>query len=66
MIYNLNLESNNIFVFYPIVPPPNRAYLRSLIHNGDLEHLVNNYLFSRVSGIRSIRIPDSFFRIRIE
>ena len=21
------------------VPPPNRAYLRSLIHSGDLEHL---------------------------
>ncbi len=29
-------------VFYFLVftvPPPNRAYLRTLIHNGDLEHL---------------------------
>ena len=24
---------------FRIVPPPNRAYLRTLIHNGDLEHL---------------------------
>ncbi len=25
--------------FAPSVPPPNRAYLRTLIHNSDLEHL---------------------------
>ena len=25
--------------YFHIVPPPNRAYLRTLIHNGDLEHL---------------------------
>ena len=25
--------------FSSLVPPPNRAYLRTLIHNADLEHL---------------------------
>ena len=29
----------SIFVFWFAVPPPNRAYLRTLIHSGDLEHL---------------------------
>ena len=28
-----------LFFYFRIVPPPNRAYLRTLIHNGDLEHL---------------------------
>ena len=28
-----------LFFSFRIVPPPNRAYLRTLIHNGDLEHL---------------------------
>ena len=27
------------YLFIFTVPPPNRAYLRTLIHNGDLEHL---------------------------
>ena len=29
----------NVTLTFLAVPPPNRAYLRSLIHNGDLEHL---------------------------
>ena len=28
-----------LLFYFRIVPPPNRAYLRTLIHNGDLEHL---------------------------
>ena len=30
---------NKYLIYFVPVPPPNRAYLRTLIHSGDLEHL---------------------------
>ena len=35
---SVSFHSNSHFVPFS-VPPPNRAYLRTLIHNSDLEHL---------------------------
>ena len=64
-IPNLCAYVNNFANFwqtlmYILVPPPNRAYLRTLIHNSDLEHLEKVKLYTRLHNYRfgHLKIPS--------
>ena len=39
MISSFIVKTREVLLILFLVPPPNRAYIRSLIHSGDLEHL---------------------------